>query len=308
MVAEVGTGGRWSTGGAGRADRLDFKILAGVVTREISLKLKALGSYILEKNSETPEGLAMLTDTLAMIWDSFLCWDDPSGPPKSYWVDAANCDAFRLDKETGKKCYMIAARDLFIEWSDTPHHWKWSPSPESRFLEVAELIGVCWLQIVGNMHTSLLSAGTNYAVYLVFKMTEEAFGFHTAKKATTVRTAVGKTNTIEVLLEPNQGPLERLRLRLLGRFGFVPSRPAEEGDEKCPKRRSEGWLEQKLGEFSSNEEDDGEVEVSLLEISPNMKRGLLVEGIEFRPAVASSPGLVSFANVLHRSFGFLVNQ
>ncbi|GAB2218532.1 hypothetical protein Droror1_Dr00001759 [Drosera rotundifolia] len=60
------------------ADRFDFKSSTGEVTREISLKLKALGSYLLEKISETPEGLAMLTDTLAMKWDRFLCWDDSS--------------------------------------------------------------------------------------------------------------------------------------------------------------------------------------------------------------------------------------
>ncbi|KAL9272077.1 putative F-box protein PP2-B2 [Drosera capensis] len=201
--------------------------------------------------------------------------------------------AFRLDKETGKKCYMIAARDLHIVWSDTPRYWEWSSLPESRFSEVAELISVCWFEIGLKMHTSLLlSAGTNYAVYLVFKMTEESYGFRTAEA--TVGTAGGKRNTIEVLLEPNHGPLERLRLvhrrGRLGRFGLVPSRPAEGGDEKWPKQRSDGWLEQKLGEFSSNEEDDGEVKVSLLETKANWKGGLIVEGIEFRPVVASSPG------------------
>ncbi|GAB2218533.1 hypothetical protein Droror1_Dr00001760 [Drosera rotundifolia] len=201
--------------------------------------------------------------------------------------------AFRLDKETGKKCYMIAARDLRIVWSDTPRYWKWSSLPESRFSEVAELISVCWLEIVGKMHTSLFSAGTNYAVYLVFKMTEESYGFHTAEA--TVGTAGGERNTMEVLLEPNQGPLERLRLvhrrGRLGRFGPMPSGPADGGDEKWPKRRSDGWLEQKLGEFSSYEEGDGEVEVSLLETKVgNWKGGLIIEGIEFRPVAASSPG------------------
>ncbi|GLT70320.1 hypothetical protein SLA2020_424090 [Shorea laevis] len=31
-----------------------------------------------------------------------------------------------LHKRSGKKCYVLAARDLTITWSDTPGHWRWN--------------------------------------------------------------------------------------------------------------------------------------------------------------------------------------
>ncbi|KAJ4832841.1 hypothetical protein Tsubulata_001923 [Turnera subulata] len=40
--------------------------------------------------------------------------------------------SFALDKETGKKRYMIAARGLSIIWSTTPLYWTWESLPESR--------------------------------------------------------------------------------------------------------------------------------------------------------------------------------
>uniref|UniRef100_A0A453FUT3 Uncharacterized protein n=2 Tax=Aegilops tauschii subsp. strangulata TaxID=200361 RepID=A0A453FUT3_AEGTS len=37
--------------------------------------------------------------------------------PQSVW----------LDRETGTKCYMLSARNLFIVWGDTPQYWTWIP-------------------------------------------------------------------------------------------------------------------------------------------------------------------------------------
>ncbi|KAL7219924.1 hypothetical protein ACSBR2_012896 [Camellia fascicularis] len=60
--------------------------------------------------------------------------------------------SFTLDKESGKKCYMLGARGLTIVWGDTPRYWAWrslpcGSLPQSRFSEVAELVSVCWLDI-----------------------------------------------------------------------------------------------------------------------------------------------------------------
>jgi len=38
----------------------------------------------------------------------------------------------QLDKRTGKKCYMLSARNLDIEWGDAVQHWEWTSLPESR--------------------------------------------------------------------------------------------------------------------------------------------------------------------------------
>ncbi|GAB2277213.1 hypothetical protein Dimus_011920 [Dionaea muscipula] len=196
---------------------------------------------------------------------------------------------FWLDRKTGKKCYMIAARDLNIIWGDTPRYWIWTPLPESRFSEVAELIAVCWLEIRGKIKTSLLSVGTEYAAYLVFKLTEEAYGLNTMAEA-----SVGTTRGRLVQLDPNES--RRSRLRFVGWrngiFGMTLPPPsndtrAGQGDDKWPKQRADGWLELKLGQFSADEEDDGEVDISLLETrTGKWKGGLIIEGIELRPNAA----------------------
>ncbi|KAL5990451.1 hypothetical protein ACLOJK_011353 [Asimina triloba] len=40
--------------------------------------------------------------------------------------------SFSVDKMTGKKCFMLSARELYIVWGDTPNYWKWNPHPRSR--------------------------------------------------------------------------------------------------------------------------------------------------------------------------------
>ncbi|OMO88325.1 Phloem protein 2-like protein [Corchorus olitorius] len=85
--------------------------------------------------------------------------------------------SFSLDKWTGKKCYMLGARELSIMWKDTHTYWRWTSRPESRFSEVAELKVVCWLDIRGKIDTKILSTKTTYAAYLVFKFAETRHGF-----------------------------------------------------------------------------------------------------------------------------------
>ncbi|KAL2485445.1 F-box protein PP2-B10 [Abeliophyllum distichum] len=43
--------------------------------------------------------------------------------------------SFRLSKPSGKKCYMLCARELNIIWGDTPMYWNWRTLTESRFAE-----------------------------------------------------------------------------------------------------------------------------------------------------------------------------
>ncbi|KAK7269089.1 hypothetical protein RIF29_21805 [Crotalaria pallida] len=175
--------------------------------------------------------------------------------------------SFQLEKKSGKKCYMLAARALHIVWGDTPAYWNWKSLTESRFPEVAELLDVCWLEIRGNINTNALSANTCYAAYLVFKMIR-ASGFfrHPVELSVDV---LGVQSTIkEVCLNPNvEGRPVPNRFRGLQR----------------PNLRSDGWLEIKMGEFF-NSGLENEVQMSVMEIKGgHWKRGLIIEGIEVRP-------------------------
>ncbi|KAK2402555.1 F-box protein PP2-B10 [Trifolium repens] len=84
--------------------------------------------------------------------------------------------SFQLEKHSGKKVYMLSARDLSIAWGDTPDQCDWMILPKSRFQEVARLRCVWWFEIHGAIKTCVLSANSQYAAFLVFKM-KNAFHF-----------------------------------------------------------------------------------------------------------------------------------
>ncbi|KAF7824938.1 putative F-box protein PP2-B12 [Senna tora] len=126
------------------------------------------------------------------VWDRFLPSDHlsilstsptsiPSSPSKKALYMALSHrpiiidhgrKSFQLERMSGKKCYMLSARDLTIIWGPNPEYWEWKNLPDSRFEEVAELLAVCWLEIHGMIESHKLSSNTEYGAYLVFKMRE----------------------------------------------------------------------------------------------------------------------------------------
>nr|XP_009757439.1 PREDICTED: F-box protein PP2-B10-like isoform X2 [Nicotiana sylvestris] len=166
---------------------------------------------------------------------------------------------------TGKKCFMIAARELVISWGDTPHYWKWSSHPDSRFSEVANLQFVCWLDMRGKIETRILSKRTKYVVYLVFKLANGFYGLETANAFVRF-----------VDCESNNKAEERASVVSLSR--------QEGAGEKRSKRRVDGWMEIEMGNFFNDAGEDGDVEARLMEIRRLFaKGGLIVQGMEFRP-------------------------
>ncbi|XP_055822110.1 F-box protein PP2-B10-like [Solanum dulcamara] len=178
--------------------------------------------------------------------------------------------SFSLDKKTGKKCYMLSARELAISWGvDTPWYWEWISHPDSRFLEVAHLNGVCWLDIRGTIGTQMLSKRTKYVVYLVFKLAEEHEGLEIANAFVRV---VNHVSDKEAEERASVVSLVEKKVRRRKR------------NVKCPRKRVDGWMEIELGNFLNDTGDNGDVEARLMEITRlHGKGGLIVQGIEFRP-------------------------
>ncbi|KAJ0014654.1 hypothetical protein Pint_21394 [Pistacia integerrima] len=198
--------------------------------------------------------------------------------------------AFSLDKQSGKKCYMISARDLMIVWGDTPTYWRWTSLPGTRFQEVAELICVCWLEIRGKISTCILSPGTHYTAYLVFKLTAGSYGFECQPVEVSVGLVGSESRKQSVYLDAIRGRRMQYRLgRRVGLFnrsrslGWQASLPRE-NDDHHPKERGDAWLEVELGDFYNAGDEDGELEMSILEVrAGDWKGGLIVQGIEIRP-------------------------
>nr|GLL41266.1 F-box protein At2g02240-like [Ipomoea trifida] len=178
--------------------------------------------------------------------------------------------SFSLDKRTGKKCFMVAARELDITWGNKQFYWELKSHPDSRFSEVANLRSVCWLDIRAVIATNMLSATTDYAAYLVFRLSDTAYGLESAK------------SLVRFVSQESDEEAEN-RANWVNLFGGEPSGGSQTSNE-LPRERSDGWMEVEMGSFYNDRGDDGDVEARLIEIwDLNWKSGLIVEGIEFRP-------------------------
>ncbi|KAJ8447814.1 hypothetical protein Cgig2_015177 [Carnegiea gigantea] len=207
-------------------------------------------------------------------------------------IDGGN-KIFMVERSQGLKSYILSARELKIIWANDPMYWCWKHASCSRFSETAELRTTSWLEIEGNIKTNWLSPNTTYGAYLIFKVSERAYGLDTMPMEVSVqvgndpvcRTAVhlhqddgGPKHQIERLLYSNR--IQMLASRVVqGPTGSVPV---------LPSARDDGWMEIELGRFFSGKpcdhDDDREVKMSLMEIKGHhLKGGLVVEGLEIRP-------------------------
>ncbi|CAL4993318.1 unnamed protein product [Urochloa decumbens] len=176
-----------------------------------------------------------------------------------------------LDRETGAKSYMVAARAMRIIWVHTPDYWRWIPREDSRFPTCAELLAVCWLDIAGTIASRMLSGDTRYAAYLVFKMTDDCYGLDSPLQVASV--SVGEVTSTHLV-------------RLQSRAGDEENDVTEqEAPPRLPIERPDGWMEVELGDWYNHGSDDTEVSASVKETTygGNWKKGLIIQGLEIRP-------------------------
>ncbi|XP_022144425.1 putative F-box protein PP2-B12 isoform X2 [Momordica charantia] len=217
--------------------------------------------------------------------------------------------SFSLDKRTGKKCFMISPRQLSIVWGDAPRYWRWTSPPEARFGEVAELVSVCWLEVRGKIETGMLSRGTLYTAYLVFKPTTSNYGFQHQPVEVGVGLVGTETPKQDVYLDVVERDQWRRRHQIMSRgFGLfnlsrrriigtqepamsrevttrndADAATAEGYRRRVAEERGDGWLEVQLGEFF-HDGAEGELEMSVSEVKGgHWKGGLLIQGVEIRP-------------------------
>ncbi|CAM8916134.1 unnamed protein product [Rhodiola kirilowii] len=178
-------------------------------------------------------------------------------------------------KDSVSKSRMIPARDLNIIWGDNPEHWKWTSVPDTRYA-VAELLEVRWHKIYGSLNASCLFPYTTYGAYLIFKLTDDSFGFEFSPAEASAAIPRGQSyydirNIYLVAEEDQAGP-----------------HPQRADEYEYPKRRADGWMEVELGTFfvKGDDDDDGKITMSFIEIwGDNWRKGLIVLGIELRPTL-----------------------
>ncbi|PPE01944.1 hypothetical protein GOBAR_DD01020 [Gossypium barbadense] len=193
---------------------------------------------------------------------------------------------FSLEKTTGKKQYMLSARELNIAWADNPLFWSWKPFPTSRFVEAVELRTIWWLEIQGKINSGMLSPKTTYECYVIVKFVDRAYGldFLPSKVTVEIGNVKSEGNVYLRQYESKKQCLETLWYS--NRMELVLRSMAFRGimEERVACKREDGWIEIELGSFYNNGGDNLEVKMSLKEVTgTHLKGGLVVEGIELRP-------------------------
>ncbi|XP_021718953.1 putative F-box protein PP2-B12 [Chenopodium quinoa] len=189
--------------------------------------------------------------------------------------------SFSLDKWTGKKCYMFGARELAIASGENPRCWRWKPLPESRFPEVAELLGVAELYITARISTQLLSPDTTYHMYFSFMLGAWSRGFDVCP----VKVFVSKIDTNGAYIGGSGYDTSKT---------FYLKAPESddmfddvEGEEAFEHRRDSGhrWIKIDMGKYFNRVGDDVAVlEMTLMGTEVGLhKSGLIVHGIEILP-------------------------
>ncbi|KAL5997040.1 hypothetical protein ACLOJK_007968 [Asimina triloba] len=199
---------------------------------------------------------------------------------------------FWLEKSSGRKCYALPARELLIIWRDMPTRWRWISQHESRIAEVAELLGVNWLEISGKFDIRMLSSETTYSAFLVLKFTEDTqgLGHRPMELMVKVEGNVCKNDALLLTTESERqryhSKLEQVIAQLNTLRGAWMTKILDNfmKDLQIPVARTDGWLEIEMGEFFVGKRGRGEVEMSLMEIKGGyLKSGLIIQGIEIRP-------------------------
>ncbi|RLN03201.1 F-box protein PP2-B10-like [Panicum miliaceum] len=183
-----------------------------------------------------------------------------------------------LERATGARCYALSARRLSLPWDDGEFCWKFMPHPRSRFAEVAELVDCTCLDIYGALPAAALTPGTPYAAYFVYGTAD---GGHRGLSYPDQETAVAVGGRVvarhAVCLRPDEAEARKFRGGGGGGGGEEPRRP---------RLREDGWWEVemgRLGEVATSAAAGEEVVASFEVLGWYPKRGLIVEGIEFRP-------------------------
>ncbi|OVA13423.1 F-box domain [Macleaya cordata] len=192
---------------------------------------------------------------------------------------------FSLERSTGKKCYMMSARELVITWGNDPMYWTWKPLSQSRFSEVVELRTICWLEIHGKINRKMLSPETNYGAYLIVKVSDRAYGLDSLPSELSVEVGNQRSRCTAYLCHRDVHKQSLEKLCFSHRIEVLSARVID-GEHRVPCWRDDGWMEIELGEFLNNGRGggggggggsggDGEVKMSLMEPSINFKYCIL---------------------------------
>ncbi|XP_073279266.1 putative F-box protein PP2-B12 isoform X2 [Primulina huaijiensis] len=189
-----------------------------------------------------------------------------------------------VDQRTGKSCYVVGARGLEISSVEDSQSWKWTTQTDSsdRFLDVAELQAVWWLDIRCKIRSQVFPQRRTYEAHLIYKLAKKLKGLESAKAM------------VRFINDETEKDAEK-------RACIVHFDPEENRRGSTVVKRDDGWMEVEMGRFYIGQGENGEVEARLFEKSWNfLKSGLIVGGVEFRPSFRYSDNPIVSKQCLSR--------
>ncbi|OQU92610.1 hypothetical protein SORBI_3001G375400, partial [Sorghum bicolor] len=226
-----------------------------------------------------------------------------------------------VDKASGAKCYVLSARALSLPWDDGEFSWRWTPHPLSsdkharhgsaskqvnlqdgrllasslalssieQLVKFRDAVGKnnSILHVAGRLPVAELTPATVYAAYLVYGLADGHRGLSFPDQETTVALGSGRVAGAArhaVCLHPDEAEERKFR---------AVSRGTGAEEPRPPRLPENGWSEMEMGrlrtpgdgerETAVAGKDEEVVVVSFVVLGWYPKRGLIVEGIEFRP-------------------------
>ncbi|KFK33434.1 hypothetical protein AALP_AA5G013000 [Arabis alpina] len=183
-------------------------------------------------------------------------------------------------------CYEIKMRIIDISPRDA-----WVAAMVSKTFESAVKSDSVWEKFLPLEYASLIPQSRVFLSKkeLYFALCDNPVLIEEGKKSFWLEKANGKKcimlSSKEVVVHNIGNGLQflNLGLRKSQNFSMDRRRERETRDVTKPKARQDGWMEAELGEFY-NEACVDDTSVSVVEIkSPYWKRGLIIQGFEFRP-------------------------
>lgn len=153
---------------------------------------------------------------------------------------------------------------------------------------VAHLRTTNWLEIKGKIKTGILTPNTWYTVYLIMKVSHRAYGLDCGPSQVSVQVEDSVKNEGTAYLCEKDDQKQKMEDLFYGnRRDMLRDRDTNHEGHRVPFKREDGWMEIEMGEFFSGHKDQ-EVNMSLMEVSYQLKGGLIIEGIQIRPKHVSS--------------------
>nr|XP_043637287.1 uncharacterized protein LOC122608257 isoform X2 [Erigeron canadensis] len=173
---------------------------------------------------------------------------------------------FFVSKVNKKKCHMLSARVVI---NDHPNIMSYNIKTQEQsrytFAEYIEILRHHEIRIKCDIETQLLSSDTNYACFLVFKLSERCCGLKCPVKARDLLPYKKERTKIISFTSPTTVNLDNIKW--------------------VPKQREDGWMEVIVWEIVSQDMRKGRhipMDLKLICFEGTMF-GLVVYGIEFRP-------------------------